>query len=73
MTTNLEGSGLPSFSRAGRTKSNRNELAVVMQAFERERTEKARGRPPRNYQSLAEIEPRTTNFNEDLGVLNLNT
>jgi hypothetical protein len=67
MTTNLEGSGLPSFSRAGRTKSNRNELAVVMQAFERERTEKARGRPPRNYQSLAEIEPRTTNFNEDLG------
>jgi hypothetical protein len=63
----VEGSGMPSFSRSGKTYSNKTELAVVQAVFERDRAEKARGRPALDYVSLAETAARTTNYAEDLG------
>jgi hypothetical protein len=63
----VEGSGMPSFSRSGKTYSNKTELAMVQAVFERDRAEKARGRPALDYVSLAETAARTTNYAEDLG------
>lgn len=64
---NVEGYGMPSFSRSGRTSSNRLELAVVKKNEERARAEKTRARSQFSYRSLADVEARTSNFREDLG------
>jgi len=58
---------MPSFSRSGKNTSNIRDLAVVNHSFERDRIEKARGRPPFSYTSLADAAPRTANFADDLG------
>lgn len=63
----VDGSGMPSFSRSGKNSSNSGELAAVNAAFDRDRAEKARGRPGFSYRSLAETPGRLTNFTEDLG------
>lgn len=66
-TSNVEGYGMPSFSRSGRTSSNRLELAVVKKNEERARAQRTRTRPGFSYRSLADVEARTANFRDDLG------
>ena len=65
--SNIEGSGMPSFSRTGRNSSNRNELATVNRCFERTRAADARERPAFKYQSLADKAPRADDYAADLG------
>jgi len=66
-TSNVEGSGMPSFSRAGRNSSNRNELATVNRVFESTRAKDARERPAFSYQSLADTASRAKDYATDLG------
>ena len=64
---NVEGSGMPSFSQAGRNYSNRKDLAVINEAFARDRAQELRVRGAPTYKSLHEGGARLSDFKQDLG------